>query len=129
MPVVLPGVLRMGGSSIRNLERAREIATGSARHSILSFRTVGPIAILVDALVVLAACAAWSVLSVGHGGQAVLFTLGIAPTVCGMFIPAAKLASLYKPSAVLGVSSPTYNVALLWLGIMALLGIGFFRVQ
>src|SRR5262249_57219176 len=115
----------MDASSITDLERTRGIAAGSARHSIVSYRSVEPIAIFVDTLVVLAACAVWSVLSVGSGYQAVLLTLGIAPMVCALFIPAAKLASLYDPSAFLAENSWTYNVAPLWLGTMALLGIGF----
>jgi Undecaprenyl-phosphate glucose phosphotransferase len=119
----------MDASSISKLDSTTGFAPASARHPIVSYRTITPIAILIDSLIVVAACAIWSVLSVGSGSRAVLLTLGIAPIACALFIPAAKLANLYHSSAFLSEDPPAYNVALLWLGTVALLGIGFSTVE
>ena len=119
----------MDASSIGELERPRQFAAGSARRSFVSYRAIEPVAILVDALIVIAACAILSLLSAGPGGEAGLLTLGIAPTVCALFIPAAKLASLYRPSAFLNEKAPIHNIALLWLGTVALLAVCFFTLE
>jgi putative colanic acid biosynthesis UDP-glucose lipid carrier transferase len=119
----------MDASSVGDVDRVGEFATGSTRHSIVSYRSIEPVAIFVDTLVVVVACAAWSVLSVGLEARAVLITLGVTPVACALFIPTAKLANLYHPSAFLAEKLRTYSVALLWFGTVALLAIGFSTAQ
>jgi putative colanic acid biosynthesis UDP-glucose lipid carrier transferase len=114
----------MDASSIGKLENSAEFAVGSARRPLVSYRAVAPIAILADALVIVTACGIWSVLSVGSGSGAGLLTLGIAPIVCALFIPVAKLANLYDPSAILSANSSSHGVTILWFGTVALLAAG-----
>jgi putative colanic acid biosynthesis UDP-glucose lipid carrier transferase len=119
----------MDASSIGKLERATEFDVGSARQSLFSYRTIVPIAVVADILVIVLACALLGTLSVGPGVQAGWVTLGIAPVVCGLFLPAAKLAGAYSPSAFFSDTVPVQNVALLWLGTVALLIICFYSLE
>jgi hypothetical protein len=121
--------IEMDVSSVGKLERVSEFAGGPARYPVISYRSIEPIAIVVDTLIVFAACAIWNVLCVGTGAQAALLTLGTAPVVCALFVFAAKLASAYRPSALLAEHLPIYSIASLWFGTMALLGIGLFTLQ
>jgi len=123
----------MDSSSVGKLERASEFAVGSrpsdsagasARQSLISNRRVAPIAVIVDILVIAAACAFCSLVSVGFGGRAGVLTLGIAPIACALFIPSAILTNLYNGSTLL-LENAVHQVAPLWLAVVALLGVGF----
>ncbi len=100
-----------------------ELPVGPAGRSLLSYRTIEPIAILADMVIVLIASLALGVLSVGWGGRAAVIALGVAPILCGLFVPTAKLAGLYRPSALLSGGSPIHHVMLLWC--LAILMLGF----
>jgi putative colanic acid biosynthesis UDP-glucose lipid carrier transferase len=119
----------MDPSAISELDHGTDAPAEPARRSFVSYRTVEPIAILLDIAVVVAACAIWSLLSVGASGGAGLLTLGIAPVVCAVFIPTARLANFYHPSTFLSDNAATHNVALLWGATVAVLGVGLAMLE
>ncbi|TPO10662.1 exopolysaccharide biosynthesis polyprenyl glycosylphosphotransferase [Mesorhizobium sp. B1-1-5] len=118
----------MDMSPIASLETAREFAASPSGRSLVSYRSVAPLAITADTLAITAACAIWSVQSGADGGGVAMLTLAIAPIACALFVCSAKLAGLYQPSTILSENMRLHVVTSLWLCTVALLGVSTFAL-
>ena len=122
-------VFGMSIVSVTNSDSARLVATDSAWRQF-SNRTVEPTAIAVDAAIVTMASVVWGAFFGGIGGPSGPLTLlAISPIVCVLFIPAAKLAKLYLPSALVSAYPHVWKVATLWLVVVSLLGLAAFALE
>ncbi len=108
--------------SIGKLEATGDFATSAFRRPLVSYRSVAPIAIMLDVLAITTACAIWSLLSADARSSPGLLILGTAPIACALFVSTAKLAGLYRPSAFLSQNPHEHIVSLVWFGTVALLG-------
>jgi len=122
------GVFKMDMSPIASFETAREFVASPSGRSLVSYRSVPPLAIIADTLAITAGCAIWCAQSGGDGGSVAMLTLGIAPIACALFVCSAKLAGLYQPSTILSENMRLHVVTSLWLCTVTLLGVSTFAL-
>jgi Undecaprenyl-phosphate glucose phosphotransferase len=114
----------MDVASTNKVERSLALARRSHPGLSISHRSIEPATLVTDAVVLIAACAIWQTCYGDQEGVNRWFALiGLAPLVCALFIPAAKLRGLYRPSSFLSGELRAWDVAVIWLSVAILLGL------